>query len=121
MEIRKKILVAEDDETNYLYMQTLLEIEGYQILRAANGREAIHAVKVDPDISLVLMDIRMPDVNGYVAAAEIKSLRPELPIVAQTAYALTDDKEKVVQAGCDDYLAKPIMKDDLLAMVTKYI
>ena len=115
-----KILIAEDDDTNYLYMETLLGMEGYTILRAINGKEAIDIVRGDESIQIVLMDIRMPDVNGYVASREIKSFRPNIPIIAQTAYALSDDKDKVFEAGCDDYLSKPIMKDDLLSMVRKY-
>ena len=120
MDKKCKILIAEDDDTNYLYMETLLGMEGYQIVRAFNGKEAIDIATSDNSISLILMDIRMPDVNGYVASREIKQARPSLPIIAQTAYALSDDKEKVEQAGCDDYLSKPIMKDDLLGTIKKY-
>lgn len=114
------ILIAEDDDTNYLYMETLLMMEGFKVRRAENGKQAIQAVVEDPSINLVLMDIRMPDVNGYVASMEIKKIRPELPVIAQTAYALSDDRDKVEAAGCDGYLSKPIMKDDLLKTVQKY-
>ena len=102
------ILVAEDDITNYEYLRSLLERKSKQILWAKTGVESLNFVKTHPNIDFVLMDIRMPGMDGYEATKKIKKLRPELPVVAQTAYALPEDKEKALQAGCDGFLAKPL-------------
>jgi CheY-like chemotaxis protein len=78
-------------------------------------------VESNPEISLVLMDIKMPVMNGYLATKKIKKLRPDLPVIAQTAYALVGDREKAIQAGCDDYISKPILEEKLIEMLKKYL
>jgi PAS domain S-box-containing protein len=115
------ILVADDVEMNHLMIVEMLEEQNLKIYYARNGLEAIEKVKGHPEINLILMDVRMPVMDGYKATQEIKKIRPELPIIAQTAYALAGDKEKALNAGCDDYLSKPIKRADLLQMLKKFL
>ncbi|MDP4184718.1 MAG: response regulator [Bacteroidota bacterium] len=115
------ILIAEDVESNFLYLNAVLSKLKTEILWAKNGKEVIELCKQRSDINLILMDLQMPEVNGYDATREIKNLFPNLPIIAQTAFAMSDDRAKALDAGCDDYLAKPIKSKDLLSMVEKYL
>ncbi|MDT8394014.1 MAG: PAS domain S-box protein [Bacteroidales bacterium] len=115
------ILVAEDDDLNFRYIESVLKLENYNYLHAKNGSEAVDYCKKNPEISLVLMDIKMPFMNGFDASRQIRDFRPKLPIIATTAYAQTGDEHRILAAGCTDYLAKPIKKDDLLAAINKYI
>ena len=104
----KYILIVEDDYSSFLFMESILEDKGARIIWAESGFAAIDLVKQNPLISLVLMDIQLPGMSGYDATAKIKELRPELPVIAQTANAMEGDSEKALQAGCDDYISKPI-------------
>ncbi len=115
------ILVVEDEDSNYMYIKAVLMPRGYQIIRAVKAQEALDLVKNRNDIGLVLMDIQLPDYSGYEATHKVKKLRPELPVIAQTAYAMGNEKEKCFEAGCDDYLAKPIDKDKLLGIIRQYL
>lgn len=114
------VLIAEDDNINYLYLETVLSRNNIRLIRANNGIEAVELCQKHPEINLVLMDIKMPFMNGYDATRKIKKLFPDLPVIAQTAYAMNEDKVKASEAGCDDYITKPIKKGELLAMVEKY-
>lgn len=105
---RKTILIAEDDETSFAYISKVLEKEQFNLLHAVNGEEAVQFVKNNPEIDFVLMDIRMPVMNGFEAAKLIKAMRPDLRIIAQTAYAFSQEREEILASGCDDYLSKPI-------------
>lgn len=116
-----QILIAEDEEFNFLYLTELLRGLGLDILHANTGMEAIEMVKANPNISLVLMDLKMPGLNGLEATKKIKKIRPELSIIAQTAYAMVEDREKAINAGCDNYISKPINRADFLNMIRKYI
>ena len=116
-----KILIAEDVESNYLYLNAVLTKINAQILWAKNGREAVDIFTREADIDLILMDLQMPEMNGYEATQLIKAENPEIPVIAQTAFAMSDDREKALQSGCDDYLAKPIKSKDLLNIVEKYL
>ncbi|MBN1144570.1 MAG: response regulator [Bacteroidales bacterium] len=116
----KTILVAEDEDSNYAFVQTILDPLGYKIIRAFNGSDAIDLCVANPHINMVLMDIRMPVKNGYESTAEILKFRPELPIVAQTAYSYPKDRANAIDKGCIDYIAKPFSKDQLISMVRKY-
>lgn len=118
---RPKILIAEDVESNYLYLSAVLSKIKALIFWAKNGKEAIDIFEKEAGIDLILMDLQMPEMNGYEATKIIKNTNPELPIIAQTAFAMSDDREKALEAGCDDYLAKPIKSKDLLHIVGKYI
>ena len=114
----KTILIVEDEEINFLYIETLLQRTGAKVLHAWNGQQAVDLVKENPMLDLILMDIKMPIMDGYRATQHIKSFRPELPIIAQTAYTLGDDKIKCLDAGCDDYVSKPIRKNTLYEIIT---
>lgn len=113
----KNILIVEDDEASYEFLKTVLVKSGFTLLWAKNGEEAIHLCKEKSEIDLVLMDIDMPIMNGYEATKVIKKFRPKLPIIAQTAYAIIGDREKSIEAGCSDYISKPINRNMLLEKV----
>lgn len=114
------VLVVEDDEINYLFLEAILSKNKIQIIRASNGPEAVEMCKKHPEIKLVLMDIKLPKMNGYDATRQIKQHNPTLPVIAQTAYAMLEDREKALAAGCDGYLSKPILKEELLKIIEKY-
>lgn len=115
------ILVAEDEDINFLYIYELLSVYDIKIIRALNGVEAVNYCKQNTEISLVLMDIKMPLMDGYDATRMIKEFRKSLPIIAQTAYAMTDDRQKAMQAGCDDYITKPIIKKQLISLLNLHL
>lgn len=115
------VLIAEDDDVSYEFLEMILNKENIKIIRAKNGLEAIEICRKRQDIALILMDIKMPIVNGLKATRIIKDFLPEIPIIAQTAYAFESEKEEAIQTGCNDYLTKPINKDDLLSVISKYI
>lgn len=117
------ILVAEDEEINYLYIETLLKKSkiNHKILHAKNGLEAVEICKERNDINVVLMDVKMPYMNGYEATQEIKKFRPNLKIIAQTAYSMPEDEEKAIRAGCDAYISKPLQKDLFFGLLNKYL
>jgi signal transduction histidine kinase/ActR/RegA family two-component response regulator len=116
----RTILIAEDIDFSFLYIEAVLRRTGVKILWAQNGREAIEHVKTNQDIDLVLMDMQMPLMNGYQATEVISKLRPDLPIIAQTAFVLSDDVKKCYSVGCTGYLAKPIRKEQLMNTLTEY-
>jgi CheY-like chemotaxis protein len=115
------VLIAEDEDLNYRYLKEVLLGLKAKIFHAKNGLEAVEMCKQYPDIELVLMDIKMPKMNGYMAASEIKKFRPKLPIIAQTAFAMLGDKDTAIESGCDDYISKPIKRDELLELIMKYV
>lgn len=117
----KTILVVEDVESSYEFLKVVLEKSGIDTIWAKDGEKAIQYCKENPDIDLVLMDINMPNMNGYEATKEIRKFCPDLPIIAQTAYAIAGDREKSIEAGSDDYISKPIKKDELYSLLYKYL
>lgn len=116
-----KILIAEDEEVNYFYLKESLRNTGIEIIRAKNGIEAINLSESDAKINLILMDIKMPEVNGIDATRYISHTRPDLPIIAITAYAMESDRKLCLDAGCIDYISKPVMRDKLIQMLDKYL
>ncbi len=104
----KVILVAEDENSNFELVRAILSRTGAKIIRATNGKEAVDICLENMKIDIVLMDIRMPEMNGYEATKKIKSVKSDLPVISLTAYAMADDRQKSLEAGCDDYLAKPV-------------
>ncbi len=115
MNKKRKILIAEDDNISYLLLKNLLKKDGdYEFYHALNGNEAVQLAKDNPDIEFVFMDLKMPELNGFDATRIIKSMRPELPIIAITALAMLGDKEKVLEAGCNDYISKPYNPKDVI-------
>jgi len=115
------ILVAEDEELNFMYVEVILKMADFDYIHVVNGAEAVDACRQNPDISLVLMDIKMPVMNGIEATKLIHEFRPDLPIIATTAYAQTGDENRFMAAGCNGYLAKPIKRADLLSIMKKFI
>jgi PAS domain S-box-containing protein len=107
------LLVAEDEEINYLLLKELLEPTGVNMLWARDGAQAVELVSNIKKIDAILMDIKMPTMNGYAATMEIRQINANIPIIAQTAYAFTEDRQKAEAAGCDDYLVKPIQQNEL--------
>ncbi|MEI7661638.1 MAG: ATP-binding protein, partial [Bacteroidota bacterium] len=119
--IRGKILVAEDDWISFKYLSNLLLKSGATVIHAENGAVAVELVKNTQDISLILMDIKMPVMNGIEATKLIKLIRPDIPIIAQTAYAFTEEKNIILSTGCNEYLVKPIEPARLKGIINKYL
>jgi len=117
----KKILVVEDVKTNHMLIDRILRRTSAKILWAMDGAKAVDMVKNDDSIDIILMDIRLPKLNGYDATREIRKFRKDIPIIAQTAYVLPEEKGKVLEVGCNDLITKPIAKDILLETVSKFI
>jgi CheY-like chemotaxis protein len=117
----KTVLIAEDVDDNFLFLKTFLRKTKINVLWAKDGREAIETCEKNNDIDLVLMDIRMPFIDGYEATRKIKSFRPDLPIIAQTAYALNSDYQKVFDSGCNEYITKPILGKILFQKMSKFL
>jgi len=107
-------LVAEDEEVNYLYLEAIFENgmpEKYSLLHAKNGKEAVEICTTNGTVDLILMDIKMPVMDGYDACRIIKSKFPNVPVIAQTAYSTESEKEIALKNGFNDFIAKPIKKD----------
>jgi len=116
----KTILIAEDEESNFVLLETIFEKSNANLIHAKNGKIAVEKVKTEK-IDLILMDIKMPILDGLEATRQIKQINKAIPIIAQTAYAMTDDKAKALKAGCDDYITKPIDEEKLNDILNKYI
>ncbi|SDW10027.1 PAS domain S-box-containing protein [Lutibacter oricola] len=112
-----KVLIAEDDEISETLLSIALKDISSEIIRVKNGIEAIKKVKNTPDIDLVLMDIQMPRMSGYEATLEIRKFNKNIKIIAQTAFGLSGDREKAINVGCNDYISKPINKNELLKLI----
>lgn len=120
-EVSKTILITEDEDLNFLYIAELLSNTNYTLLRACNGIEAVEICKSTPDIDLVLMDIKMPVMDGYEAAKQIRQLFPSLPIIAQTAYSTDADMNKALMAGCNDFISKPLKQEALVSKIKEQL
>jgi CheY-like chemotaxis protein len=114
------VLIVEDDQFNASYLTEIIGATGVKYYHASLGKQAIEFVKKNPDIELVLMDIRLPDLSGLEVTQRIKLLKPEINIIAQTAYASDHDKFKAMEAGCNDYVSKPIDSQTLLNMIDRF-
>jgi CheY-like chemotaxis protein len=110
----KKILIVEDDLSSRLYLNKILEKSEVAALNAGDGQEALELAIENPDIDIILMDIQLPIMDGYTTARKIREIRPDVIIIAQTAYGLMDEKEKIIKAGFDDYMIKPIISQLLV-------
>jgi len=117
----KTILIVEDIASNYNFLRILLKRSKIEIVWKETGQDALEEVQNNPNIDLVLLDINLPIMNGYEAAKGMKKSRPALPIIAQTAYALDGDREKSLDAGCDDYIPKPIVISTLLKKIDVFL
>jgi PAS domain S-box-containing protein len=115
-----KILIAEDDEVSEMLIDISVKKFGKEIMKVRTGVEAVDACREHPDIDLILMDIQMPEMGGYEATRQIRKFNREVVIIAQTAFGLSGDREKAIEAGCNDYISKPIKSEDLNALIMKY-
>ena len=114
------VLITEDEEVNFYYLKTLLQRADAKVLRAKNGKEAVDIIsEYGGGVDLILMDLNMPVMDGYEAMRIIKSRHPSIPIIAQTAYTLNNDRHRCLQAGFNDYIAKPINRMALYRMVNE--
>ncbi|MCK8522923.1 transporter substrate-binding domain-containing protein [Aquimarina sp. D1M17] len=121
--IKQVILIVEDGDVNFLFLKTILQkMKGYKFVihRAENGKKAVDICENNENIDLILMDIRMPVMDGYTATKKIKKIRPKLPIIAQTAYSTEEDVQRALEAGCDDFVAKPVDRKILKPIINKY-
>ncbi|NMC42260.1 MAG: response regulator [Bacteroidales bacterium] len=116
-----KIIVAEDEESNYLLLEALLSNHGFSILHARNGQEAVELYTKNRDVRIILMDIKMPVMDGLTATRRIHDINPQVPVIAQTAYAFPEDREKAIEAGCNEYISKPFSREKLNSVLRKYI
>ncbi len=116
-----KVLIVEDDDVSFRYMSKVLEKTGIDIVRAVTGIEAIDLCKANSDFNLVLMDIQLPGINGYEATKRIREFNPDIPVIAQTAHALAEDRKKSIETGCNDFITKPIKRNVLLRKMEKYL
>ncbi len=114
------ILIVEDDENSFLYLTSILRRVNARVLRVSNGYQAVETVRSNPDISLVLMDIKMPGMNGFDATLQIREFNPTLPIIAQSAYAFSEEKERAFKVGFNDYMTKPLNSTELIQLIRKY-
>lgn len=114
------ILIVEDEFSNYVLIEKILERIAVKSIHCMNGINAIEEVRENPDIKLVLMDMKMPEMDGFEATQQIKAIRKDLPIIAQTAYTLDSDINKAINTGCSEVLVKPYKSNDLLEIILKY-
>jgi CheY-like chemotaxis protein len=110
----RKILIVEDDMSSRLYLNKILERAGVIIMNAGDGQEAVDVALSNPDIEIILMDIQLPVLDGYSALIKIREVRKDIIIIAQTAYGLLGDKEKILNSGFNDYVIKPILSQNLI-------
>jgi CheY-like chemotaxis protein len=117
----KTILIVEDEYTNIQYLQEIFKRTGASVLEALSGAEALKIIAENSSVSLVIMDIMMPEMDGYEATKQIRKIRPQLAIIAQTAYTKSREKEKSLEAGCDGYISKPYDPPTLLRLIHNFI
>jgi signal transduction histidine kinase/CheY-like chemotaxis protein len=117
----RTILIAEDDNINFLLFQKIMKTKNYKIIRAQNGEEVVTICLSNPNIDLVLMDIKMPLLNGFEALEKIQPIRPNLPVIAQTAFTTNEDKERIFKAGFNDYISKPINRAKLFEIIDHFL
>jgi CheY-like chemotaxis protein len=116
-EVQKTILIAEDDEFNFLLIESLLTRNAFHILHASNGREAVHLYMTYSDICLILMDLQMPVMDGFAATKEIRKTNKVIPVIAQTAFVAPGVKEKAYSSGCNAFITKPIDPEALIMQI----
>lgn len=115
-----KVLIVEDDETSQMLISIILDTVNAEVLSAFTGVAAVEICRNNPDLDLILMDIKMPLMNGYEATKRIREFNQNVVIIAQTAFGLIGDREIALKAGCTDHISKPITKDELLAIIEQY-
>jgi len=115
----RKVLVAEDHFVNQQLFQTILEKQGFITIVASDGLEAVEAIKADPEIGLIFMDVQMPNLNGYDATTRLRDLGYDVPIIAVTANALSGDRDRCMRVGMNEYMSKPFKKSDIEAAIER--
>lgn len=110
---QKTVLLVEDQKYNMLVLKKMLERSGIDVIPAVNGQEAVNIFVENRNIDLVMLDIKMPVMDGFVTLKELRKIKPGIKIIAETAYALAGDKRKILESGFDGYLPKPITKENL--------
>jgi len=119
-DIKKTVLLVDDHNYSLIVLRKMIEKSGIKVISVQNGLDAIKVCQ-EKDVDLVLMDIKMPVMDGYNAMTQIKKLKPEMKIIAETAYALFGDRTKILETGFDDYLPKPISRESLDEILNKYL
>jgi PAS domain S-box-containing protein len=117
---KQTIVIAEDDDTNFFYVSILLKSDSLTLLHARNGTEAVELCQDHPETGLVLMDLKMPEMDGFEATRLIKSIRKELPVIAVSAYSGSEEQQRALEAGCDEFITKPIKKELLLQKLEEF-
>jgi CheY-like chemotaxis protein len=117
----KLFLIAEDDKFSYKFLEGFLKQTKANVIRASDGREAVEICRNNSDIDLILMDIQMPDMNGLTATEEIKKFNRKIPIIAQTANAINEERLRCLEAGCDDFITKPVNITELFEKIDKWL
>lgn len=117
----RKCLLVDDNMDVLIYLKRILLDTGINVIAASSGGEAIEVIKTNSDIDVVLLDLQMPEINGLDVTKEIRKISKDLPIIAQTAYIFEDDKDLILKAGCDACLIKPILKDNLITVMSSFI
>ena len=118
---QKTILVAEDDESNFIIIKAYLKRKNFIIIHAKNGAEAVDMFQSKKDISLILMDIQMPVMDGITATKKIRQIDKSIPVIVQTAFALESVRKKAMEAGCSDFITKPLKPEILTGKINQYI
>jgi CheY-like chemotaxis protein len=113
----KTLLIVEDDFSSYIFLEEILHATGALLIHADNGEKSVHLCINNPNIDMVLMDVRLPGIDGLEATRRIKAARPGLPVIAQTANAFDEDRVSCRDAGCDAFISKPIATDKLLELI----
>ncbi|MCA1755890.1 MAG: response regulator [Bacteroidales bacterium] len=119
--MRNRILVVEDEKYNFTLLKYIFEKEGQEIVWAHNGEEAVALFRDEGRFDLILMDIKMPVMNGFEATRLIRESGSDIPVIAVTAYAMPDDRERCLAAGCNDVITKPLQRDAIVSLVSKWI
>ena len=115
----KTILVVEDEKYNFMLIKAMLSKYNYKIIHAMDGLEGVNICKANSEIDLVLMDIRLPVMDGIEATKQIKQYRPDMPVIVITAYALKSDEDRIWSSGCDEYMTKPLSKDKIFNLLNR--
>ncbi len=116
-----KCLLVDDNIDVLIYLKTILVDTGINVITASSGASAIETIRNTPDLDLILLDLQMPEINGLDVTREIRKISRSLPIIAQTAYIFEEDKDSILQAGCDACLIKPILKENLITVMSSFI
>lgn len=117
----KKVLIAEDEYSNYYLLKKIVDLKGAESLWVTTGQDAVNTMDERQDIDMILMDLKLPVMNGLDATRKIKEKYPNIPIIAVTAYAMKTDRSMALSAGCDDYIAKPLKKAQLLEKIESWM